>query len=215
MTSLTRTTSLLTLLLLLAACSSGPSFKEAEPAGEFADQGLYPVRATGFREVHARRDARLSRYRAVNIEALELDNLQITASAGGGTLGQEWQMTPAREQNLRQAWAGAMERAFPDYARAGTGGEMVRITAELVRVDRGRSSFTGTTAGGAPAAGSADSADIYAEFRLYDQAAGTLLAVIRDDRTIPALQWSRSAGIGITNLFNAWASLLHTRISGS
>ena len=41
-----------------------------------------------------------------------------------------------------------------------------------------------------------------------------LLAVIRDRRSIASLQWNRAAGADTVNLFNSWAALLHTRVSG-
>mgnify|MGYP001823689101 CR=1 FL=1 len=63
--------------------------------------------------------------------------------------------------------------------------------------------------GGSPASGAFDF-----EFRLYDAQSGELLAVIRDRRTIGSLQWTRAAGVDIVNLFNSWAALLHTRVSG-
>jgi hypothetical protein len=59
-----------------------------------------------------------------------------------------------------------------------------------------------------------DTVDVSVEFRLYDQGSGELLAVIRDRRTIALAQWSRAAGIDMINLFNSWAALLHTRVSG-
>ncbi len=62
--------------------------------------------------------------------------------------------------------------------------------------------------------GSADSVDVAAEFRLYDDASGQLLAVIRDRRTLPGLSWTRMAGSDLANQFSRWAGLLHTRISG-
>ena len=212
MTAMTRIPSLLILLASLYACSS-PSFKE-DATGEFADRGLYPVVATGFDEVHARRDANLPDYSAVNIEPLTLENTRITTTGSSGTLGRDWQMTPERDTQLRTDWAAAMNQAFSGYRQAEDGGKVLLITSELTRVIQGSKSFSATTAAGAPAIGSTDSADIHVEFRLYDQASGELLAVIRDMRTVPAPQWSRAGGIGMINLFRNWAALLHTRVSG-
>ena len=212
MTSMTRLPALLILLGSLYACSS-PSFKE-DATGEFANQGLYPVRSTGFDEVHAKPDANLPGYSAVNIEPLTLDNTRITTTGISGSLGRDWQMTPERETQLRTDWAAAMDQAFSGYDRAESGARVLRITAELTRVAQGSKSLSATTSVGAPAIGSTDSADIYIEFRLTDQASGELLAVIRDMRTVPAPQWSRAGGIGMINLFRNWAALLHTRVSG-
>jgi hypothetical protein len=211
MTAMTSLPALLILLASLCACSS-PSFKE-DATGEFADQGLYPVRATGFDEVHAKPEANLPGYSAVNIEPLTLDNTRITTTGGSGTLGRDWQMTPERETRLRTDWAAAMDQAFSGYGRAQDDGKVLRISSELTRVIQGSKSLSGTTGTGAPAIGSTDSADIYIEFRLTDEASGELLAVIRDMRTVPAPQWSRAGGIGMINLFRNWAALLHTRVS--
>lgn len=211
MTAMTRLLSLLIPLALLHGCSS-PSIKEGA-TGEFADQGLYPVVATGFDEVHARPDADLPGYGAVNIEPLILENTRITTTGGSGTLGRDWQMTPERETQLRADWSAAMNQAFSGYRQAEDGGRVLRITSELTRVIQGSKSFSATSGPGAPAIGSTDSADIQIEIRLYDQAGGELLAVIRDARTVPAPQWSRAGGIGMINLFRNWAALLHTRVS--
>lgn len=212
MTAMTRLLTPLILLGSLYACSS-PSFKD-DATGEFADQGLYPVRATGFDEVHARPDANLPGYSVVHIEPLALDATRITTTGGSGTLGRDWQMTPERETQLRTDWAAAMDQAFSGYRQAEDGGKVLQIKSELTRVIQGSKSFSATSAAGAPAIGSTDSADIHVEIRLHDEASGELLAVIRDMRTVPAPQWSRAGGIGMINLFRNWAALLHTRVSG-
>ena len=212
MKTLRTSLSLLLAAVLVAACSS-PSFKE-EPSGEFAAEGLYPVRSTGFREVHARRDAQLASYSAVMIEAMNAADVHIVTTGGSGTLGRDWQMTPEREQALQARWAAAAGRAFSAYEQSSDGEQVLRITSALTRVVQGMTSFTGGTAAGGSPGGSSASADIHVEFRLYDQASGRLLAVIRDDRSIPAQQWSRTAGAGIVSVFDSWAALLHTRVSG-
>lgn len=206
------TLSLLLSAVLVAACS-GPSFKE-EPSAEFAAEELYPVRSTGFREVYARRDAELASYRKVTIEAMNARDVRIVTTGGSGGLGRDWQMTPEREQALQERWGAAAGRAFSGYEQSSDGEQVLRITSELTRVVQGMTSFTGGSAAGGSPGGSSASADIYVEFRLYDQDSGRLLAVIRDDRSIPAQQWSRTAGAGIVSVFDSWAALLHTRVSG-
>jgi hypothetical protein len=205
---------LLTLLLaaLFTACAS-PSFED-EPAGEFADQGLYPVRSTGFREVHARRDAGLTEYRTLAIEPLDLDNVAFSTTNMPGTVARDWQITPQRERVLTDAWASAMERAFADYDRSGESEKVLRVHAELQQVRPRRRSATGPTPAGVPATPSGDLADIFIEIRLYDRASGDLLAVIRDNRDVPVLQWTQADGRNMLGLFNSWASLLHARVSG-
>jgi hypothetical protein len=90
----------------------------------------------------------------------------------------------------------------------------MRLESELTDITPGRSSGSATTAGGQRVAGSADSVDISAEFRLYDQASGDLIAVIRDRQTLPSMMWTRTGGSDMSNQFSRWAGLLHTRISG-
>jgi hypothetical protein len=61
---------------------------------------------------------------------------------------------------------------------------------------------------------SQDVVEISMEFRLYNQASGDLLAVIRDSRTMVSVAMSRTAPVGVETMFNSWAALLHTRVSG-
>jgi len=210
---LIKSTAALLLTVLFTACSN-PTFQD-EPSPEFKEEGLYPVRATGFAEVNARRDAQLSSYAAVTIEALELDNVQISEAVISGATPRDWQMTAAREQVLVEAWKTAMEWAFRDYDRSGNGNNSLRITAQLTHVrPRSRSAIV-TTHSGVPTPGSGDVVDISIEIRLYDQASGKLLAVIRDRRDVLAVQWIRSNGRDISILFTSWSGLLEGRVSGS
>lgn len=202
----------LLLSMLLVACST-PSFED-EPGSEFADQGLYPVRATGFREVHARRDAGLSRYRAAHIESLQLDNVEFTTTNLPGTVRRHWMITPEREQVLTAAWAEAMNRAFSDYERVEAGDNVLRISAELTRIWPRPGSAGGPAPVGVPAGYVGDLVNTSIEIRLYDQASGELLSVIRDDRDVPVIQWTQGNGVNMLSLFNSWAALLHARVSG-
>ncbi len=199
-------------LSLLTACAS-PSLKE-EPSPEFAAEQLYPVRNSGFEEAHARRDANLPSYDVVQIEPMQLDNVEFTRMSVSGSVRRDWTITPDRERNLQQSWAGAMERAFADYDRSGEGERVLRISSELVRVRPLGVTTTASTVGGAPASGQMDATDISVEFRLYDQGSDELLAVIRDRRRIATLQWTRASGQDMGLLFNSWAALLQTRVAG-
>ncbi len=202
----------LSLAVLATACSS-PSFQE-EPSGEFGDQGLYPVRSTGFDEVHARRDAGLSSYPGVLIEPLRLDGVTISGTMVPGTTQRDWQITENRGATLTDAWQSAMSRAFADYDQSGEGGKVLRISSSLTDI-RGRTrSVTGATAAGVPAAAGGNTVDVSMEVRLYDRTSGELLGVIRDQRDVLLVQWTRADGRDLVNLFNSWASLLEARVSG-
>jgi hypothetical protein len=202
------------LLAMLTACSQPPTMQQ-QPSTEFAAEGLHPVKSSGFETAYVRPNANLASYRAINVDKMDVTNVHIPNTTAPGTMRRDWQITPERETNLQNAWARATDRTFASYARASTGDEVLRITAALTRLTPGRSSSAVGVAGSGAASGtSQDTVDVSAEFRLYDQASGDLLAVIRDRRTIAMLQWSRAAGMDMVNLFNSWAALLHTRVSG-
>ena len=202
----------LSFLTVLNACTEAPTIKD-EPSTEFAAEGLHPVKSSGFEAAYVRPDASLPFYRAVNIEAMDVANVHVTNTTAPGTMRRDWQVTAERETNLQGAWTRATDRAFASYERAGTGDKVLRIAAALTQLAPGRTSGAGAPASGA-AGTSRDTVDVSAEFRLYDQGSGDLLAVIRDRRTIGMAQWSRAAGADMIGLFNSWAALLHTRVSG-
>ena len=203
----------LLLLALLTACAEAPSLKE-EKSTEFAAEGLHPVRSSGFASAYVHPDAQLSFYRTVNIETLETGNIDMGTTTVTGTLRRDWMMTPERESALRQVWASAMDRAFSAYARESTGEDTLRITAAITRIAPGNRSAT--TIGGSlqPMGSSQPVVEIFMEFRLYNQDSGALLAVIRDSRTMISQAMSRTAPAGVQSMFNSWAALLHTRVSG-
>jgi len=212
MRPLPRLVLLLLVTWLLAACTQ-PAFKGEACAG-FEAEGLYRVRNSGFAEACARQDAALSSYRAVDIEALGVSNVDIPRTNVMGTSPRDWQMTAERQSALQAGWAEAMDRSFASYAR-GTGEPgVLRIAAEVTRIAPGRPSAT--TIGGAlqPVGSTQDVMEVFAEFRLYDGADGRLLVVIRDSRTITTVLMSRTAPATMRLLFGSWAALLHTRISG-
>lgn len=206
---------LLTLFLVIAlpACTQAPAI-ENKPADEFAAEGLHAVSGSGFQSAYVRPGANLPAYRSVNIAALELDNIDIASTPMGGTLRRDWQMTPERKASLQQAWSASMQRFFHAYEITTNGDGVLKITAELVRVAPGRPSAT--TIGGAlqPVGSSQDVIEVTAEFRLYKQDNGQLLAVIRGSRTMTSIALSRTGESSIQSMFNAWSALLHTRVSG-
>ena len=200
------------LFLVLAACAA-PQMED-KVSGEFAAEGLYPVKHSGFAEAFARRNAGLANYRQVDIEALGVADIDIPNTVVAGTLKRDWEMTPQRQASLQQAWAEAMGQAFSSYAKAASGDGVLRIAAKLIRIAPGMA--TAATVGGAlqPAGSSRDAIEISAEFRLYNAGDGSLLAVIRDSRTVTSVAMSRTSPIAMKLLFESWAALLHTRVSG-
>ena len=212
MTSVIKTLVSITVISVVCACAS-PSLKE-QVSAEFATEGLHKVSSSGFDEAYVHPNAKLTSYRAVNIEALNTGNTKVTNTVVSGTTRRDWQITPTREKNLAKAWAVAMDRAFASYQKRADGEQVLTIAAELTRVIPGRTSATSSAGRGKPVMGSAESVDIEVEFRLYDQASSDLLAVIRDRKTISIVLWSQSEGAQMGNLFSSWAGSLHLRISG-
>ena len=212
-TTLKYTTLLLLMMLGLATACSTPVMQD-KASGEFAAEGLYPVQHSGFAEAYARRDAGLPGYRKVDIQTLDVSNIDIPDTVIAGTLKRDWEMTAQRQAALQQSWEKAMDKAFSRYERAADGNGVLLIAAKLTRIAPGRP--TATTIGGAlPQAGSSrDVLEIWAEFRLFDGADGSLLAVIRDNRTMSSVAMSRTAPVGMTMMLDSWAALLHTRVSG-
>lgn len=195
----------------LGACSA-PSIDE-QPAEEFATEGLHPVSGTGFESAYVLPAANLPQYTAIEFPPFSSADVEVTQTTVTGTSRSAWIMTPEKEAGLAQAWSNATGHAFRDYPRDGEK-KVLRVESQLLRVSPGHSATTSTVAAGSSAPGSRDVVNVSAEFRIYDQAGGQLLAVVRDRQTIAALQWTRAAGVDMANLFNSWAALLHTRISG-
>jgi hypothetical protein len=207
-----RTVLLLLVLGLATACTT--PVMEDKASGEFATQGLYPIRHSGFAEAHARRDAGLAKYREVDIQALDVSEVDIPNTVVAGTLRRDWEMTPQRQAALQQAWAQATGNAFSSYTKAVSGKGVLRIAAKLTRIAPAMA--TATTVGGAlqSPGSSRDAIEISVEFRFYDGGDDSLLAVIRDSRTMTSVAMSRTAPIAMTLMFDSWAALLHTRVSG-
>ena len=200
-------------LLVIAACAAPPTL-ESQPGGEFAARGLHPVTGSGFAQAYARPDAALASYRVVAIAALATDAVETGQTTVSGTLRRDWQMNPERELALQQVWASAMQRAFNSYDQSGEGGMVLEIKAAITRVAPGRPTATTIGGGMQPMASSQDVVEIFMEFRFYDKASSELLVVIRDSRTMISQAMSRTAPVGVQTMFNSWAALLHTRVSG-
>ena len=201
------------LLATMTACAGPPTVQE-QPSTEFAAEGLHPVKSSGFATAYVRLDAKLSSYRTVNIETLELDNIDVSRTAVAGTLRRNWQMTPDREAALQEVWSRAMDRAFSGYQRAASGDNTLRISTRMTGVAPGRPTATTVGRDLQPMGSSQDVVEISMEFRLYNQAGGDLLAVIRDSRTMVSVAMSRTAPVGVETMFSSWAALMHTRVSG-
>jgi hypothetical protein len=199
--------------LVIAGCSQAPTVTP-DPAPEFADQGLHPVSSSGFSSAYVRPGANLSGYREIHITPLGVQNIDFPNTVVATTLRRDWQMSDERAAGLQSVWEDAMGRAFSAYTRVDADEPGLRVTAEITRVAPGRPTATTIGGGVQPVGSSQDVVEVFAEFRLYNQADGELLAVIRDSRTMLSIAMSRTAPAAIRTLFNSWAALLHTRVSG-
>ena len=201
------------LISVFTACSQTPTIK-SEPAAEFAAEGLHPVNASGFTAAYALPGANLPSYHAVNIRPMKLDDVEISQAPVATTLRRDWQMTPERVAALQETWSGAMVRAFSNYTKVRQQEAGLGISAEIIRIAPGRPTATTIGGGVQPVGSTQDVIEVFVEFRLYDQEKGRLLAVIRDSRTMLSIAMSRTAPAAIQTMFNSWAALLHTRVSG-
>ncbi|MEP5569666.1 MAG: hypothetical protein ABJN62_17620 [Halioglobus sp.] len=199
-------------LMCLTACST-PSI-EQEPAEEFAAEGLYKVTGTGFETAYIVPNANLPGYGEIQFEPFTSTNVDVTQTTVTGTNRRDWQMTPERQENLKQAWVNATNHAFRNYPREEGAGQQLRIEAELVRISPGRSMTTSPGSIGSSVSANREVVNVSVEFRLFDAKSKQLLALVRDRQTIGSQQWTRAAGVDMANLLNSWAALLHTRVSG-
>ena len=199
-------------LALVTACAS-PELQE-KPAEEFAAEGLHEVKGTGFASAYVLPTAQLPSYGQVNFAQMNSAEVEVTSTTVTGTTRRDWQMTAEREAKLAEAWSSATTHAFSDYPREDAESGALQVEAWLTRVSPGRSTNTSSATVGSSSSINRDVVSVSAEFRIYDAASQRLLAVVRDSQNIASLQWTRAGGADMANLFNSWAALLHTRISG-
>lgn len=207
-------------LALITACSSTPEMQD-KPSSEFA--GLNKVTGSGFSEAWARPDAGLANYRAISASELKSADAEIVqpGQSLGSRISRDWELTPERQQALSDAWATALDNAAGKQGLAtDSGGDKVlRIDAAITRIAPSANFAEEQQAAGRSTVYTEDSGEASAEFRLYDQSSGELLAVIRDKRRVGSQVWSRSSTVSasadVRNLLNSWATRLMARITGN
>ena len=207
-------------LALVTACSSTPEIQD-KPSSEFA--GLNKVTGSGFSEAWARPDAALASYRVISASELNSADAQIVqpGQSLNSRISRDWEMTPERQQALAQAWATALDNAAREQGLAtdGSGDKVLRIDAAITRIAPSANFAEEQKAAGRSSVYTEDSGEASAEFRLYDQASGELLAVIRDKRRVGSQAWSRSSTVSasadVRNLLSSWATRLVARSRGN
>ena len=207
-------------MALLAACSSTPEMQE-KPSSEFV--GLNKVTGTGFNEAWARPNAGLTEYKVIAAGPMTSAGAEVVQPGGttGSRLNRDWELTQERQDALAASWnksiTQAAEKAGLDSS--GNGDKVLRIDAALTRIAPSANFAEAQSAPGRTTVYTEDSGEASVEFRLYDQASGELLAVIRDKRRLGAQVWGRSgtvtAGADARNTLNSWATQLVRRVTGN
>ena len=130
-------------------------------------------------------------------------------------------MTPERQQTLSRAWDDSMRKAARKRGldSSGQGEQVLRIDAELTRIAPSANLAETDRAAGRTRVYTENSGDAAVEFRLYDQASGQLLVVIRDQRSIGPDMWGQAntvtASADVRNLLNNWSNTLLSRVTGN
>ena len=210
----------LTGMTLLAACTSTPEIQD-NPSSEFI--GLNKVTGTGFNEAWARPGADLGEYKVIAAGRMESAGAEVVQPGGttGSRLNRAWELTQERQDSLAQSWnksiVNAAQKAGLDTS--GSGDKVLRIDAALTRIAPSANFAEAQNAPGRTTVYTEDSGEASVEFRLYDQASGELLAVIRDKRRLGAQAWGRystvTAGADARNTLNNWARQLVQRVTGN
>lgn len=204
------------LALVVSACSVSPALEE-QTSTDYP--GLHVVSNSGFREAWARPDANLSRYRVIEIGTLGSADAKIIQPSSSSRIRRDWQLTPEREAALARTWheamAGAADKAGLDSG--GEGEQVLGITASLTQIAPSADLQQFEQATGPNRVYTEDSGEAAIEMRLYDQASGQLLVVIKDKRRVGPRMWGLastvSASADVRNLFNSWSNQLLSRVT--
>ena len=207
-------------LVVLAACSSTPVLEET-PSSEF--QGLNKVSSSGFSEAWARPGANLSGYSSIKATPMKSQDAELVQPGQSiqTRINRDMEITPEVEQQLAETWNNAITNAAADAGLAtdGSGDKVLRIDADMTRIAPSADFAAEKSNPGRSTVYTEDSGSASIEFRLYDDASGELLAVVRDKRRVGSQMWARSntvtASADVRNLYNSWANRLVTRITGN
>lgn len=218
--TLFRTTCAALAIGLLAACAGTPALT-GKDSTEFP--GLRQVSSSGFDEAWAKPEAGLNSYTVIAATPLVSADAKIVQP--GGTLNsaiqKEWELTPERQEALAQAWSRSLATAAGERSldMSGAGEQVLRIDASMTRIAPSADFSQVDRTPGRATVYTEDSGEAAIEFRLYDNASGELLAVIRDKQRVGSQMWARSnsitASADVRNLYNGWARRLLDRVSAS
>ncbi len=207
-------------ITLLGACTGTPTLEET-PSSEFA--GLNVVSSSGFSKAWGRPGTKLTEYKVIDAQTLQSANAEIVQPSSSGSVWsrKDWELTAEREQALASAWNKAVEDAAAKHGldTSGSGDKVLRIETEITRIAPSVNAGEMQNSPGRSTVYTEDSGDASVEFRLYDQASGELLVVIRDNRRVGSQMWGRASTVSISadvrNLLSSWANRLLSRVSGN
>ena len=206
-------------MVFLAACSSTPVIED-KPSSEF--EGLNKVSSSGFSEAWARPGTNLSMYGSIKATPLKSADAEIVQPGQSiqTRVQRDMEMTPEIEQGLADNWDRAITAAADKAGLStdGSGDKVLRIDSTMTRIAPSANFAAESSTPGRSTVYTEDSGEASIEFKLYDDASGELLAVVRDKRRVGSQIWSRSnsvtASADVRNLYNTWATRLVSRITG-
>ncbi len=200
--------------LLLVACQSPPQIQTGADA-EVIQGNLVRVDNTSAKLVYVDPEAPFSKYTAVLLAPLGVDNVEIIQPSTGSRLAgyRNWELTDTDKQRLQQDFQKAMVKqlsqkdGFPVVD--GIGDNVLRITAKLTRIaptapkDDSRSRPPGRNQVISEGGGK-----LSVEVTFSDSETGEVLALVKDTRS-GSSQWginnSLTNAVEVRRVFNNWA----------
>tara|TARA_B110000503_G_scaffold83460_2_gene127371 strand:+ start:8597 stop:9289 length:693 start_codon:yes stop_codon:yes gene_type:complete len=200
--------------LLLVACQSPPQIQTG-PDAEVIQGNLVRVDNTSAKLVYVDPDAPFSKYTAILLAPLGVDNVEIIQPSTSWRLSgyRNWELTDTDKQRLQQDFQQAMLKqlaqkdGFPVID--GIGDNVLRISAKLTRIaptapkDDNRSRPPGRSQVISEGAGK-----LSVEVTFSDSETGEVLALAKDTRS-GSSQWginnSLTNAVEVRRVFNSWA----------
>jgi hypothetical protein len=200
--------------LLLVACQSPPQIQTG-PDAEVIQGNLVRVDNTSAKLVYVDPDAPFSKYTAILLAPLGVDNVEIIQPSTSWRLSgyRNWELTDTDKQRLQQDFQQAMLKqlaqkdGFPVVD--GIGDNVLRISAKLTRIaptapkDDNRSRPPGRSQVISEGAGK-----LSVEVTFSDSETGEVLALAKDTRS-GSSQWginnSLTNAVEVRRVFNSWA----------
>jgi hypothetical protein len=208
--------------LLLVACQTTPQIQTGEGA-EVIDGNLVRVDNTNAKLVYVDPDAPFSKYTAVMLAPLGVDNIEIIQPSTGSRLSgyRNWELTDADKQRLQKDFQEAMVKQLSKKGGIEVvdtiGDNVLRITAKLTRIvptapkDDNRSRPPGRSKIVTEGAGK-----LSVEVTFSDSETGEVLALAKDTRS-GSSQWGINNSVTnaaeVRRAFTSWAIQIRTQLN--